>query len=251
MATLKGTRIRVFTPLMLCAVLLLSACEEQITSTALRTARAALEEAKAIKDPWEAFELLEDRKAALFEICSTQVCKNDNDAARELLAKQRIHYLSSAIDQSNPAALAFLYSRGTPSFEDEYTALRKASIHKLLDYADKATGKTEDRPVLMAAGKMVAEGKAVMLDTGRAFNYYARAWAAGEVWAANRAAMLFLSINDMRNAYFWSLRCTTDCERAYEVELDRLQKHLTPEAVKQAQKLAATTSVIEIGTTGI
>lgn len=240
-------------PLLLGAAILLTGCDEpgvKEAAAADMALRAALDEVKAVKDPWEAFKLLDARETAALTSnnpCYRGTCKDV--PAWDASTKERVRLLGLAVDQNRADALSFLYAKGF-STSDEYTPLRRASVPKLFTYADKASGKAEDRPLLMLAGRLVADGNEAMLDTSRAVGYYARAWAAGEPTAANAAATLFLRINDQRNAYLWSLRCTGDCQRDSAIALTTLQAALTPEAAKQAQRVAATPSVVELDTTG-
>jgi hypothetical protein len=240
-------------PLLLSAAALLAGCDEpgvKEAAAAEVALRAALNEVKAIKDPWDAFKLLDLRETAALTSnnpCYRGTCKEV--PAWEISTKERIRLLGLAVDQNRVEALSYLYANGFTT-SDEYTPLRRASVPKLFAYADKAQGKAEDRPLLMLAGRLVADGNETMLDTSRAVGYYARAWAAGEPTAANAAATLFLRINDQRNAYLWSLRCTGDCQRDTSIALTTLQATLTPEAAKQAQRVAATPSVVELDTTG-
>jgi hypothetical protein len=237
----------------LVATILLAGCDEpgvKEAAAAELALRSALEEVKAVEEPWKAFKLLDSRETAALTSnnpCYQGTCKNV--PSWDVSAKERVRLLGLAVDQNRAEALAYLYAKGF-STSDEYKPLRRASVPKLFAYADNSSGKPEDRALLMLAGRLVAEGNETMLDTSRAVGYYARAWAAGEPTAANAAAMLFLRINDQRNAYLWALRCTGDCQRDNAVALATLQVVLTPEAAKQAQRVAATPSVVELDTSG-
>ena len=228
------------------------AAAEAVANTALQ---AALNEAKAVKDPWDAFKLLGSREKDLISSnpCYEKICRGG--PAWDAIREERVRLLGLALDQNQTEALYYLYASDFPYasnsyISDEYDQLRRESVPKLLAYADKANGKVEDRPLLLLAGNLVSDGKEVMHDTSRAAGYYARAWAAGEPKAANNVANLFLEINDVRNAYLWSLRCIGDCKRSSEVHLNTLEAALTPEAAKQIQRLAAMPSVVELDAIG-
>lgn len=238
--------------LMTAGAALLSGCEEEGVKEAAAADKAliaALEEVKAIQDPWEAFQLLDQRETAALTSnnpCISGTCKTV--PTWKTTTDERVRLLGKALEQDRPEALFALYAKGMA--EDEYTALRRATLPKLFAFADKASGKPNERDLLMLAARLVAGGQEVMLDTSRAVGYYARAWAAGEPRAANLAATLFVHVNDPRNAYLWSLRCTGECRRDSSVALELLQDALSPEAAKQAQRFAATPSVVELDTTG-
>lgn len=249
-------------PLAVLAAFMLCGCEdgEKAAATADAALRQALEETKAIPDPMLALTTLQNREVATSKAnnpCYTPVYENRVICvavpARQVVAEQKVRLLSQAIDRADRRAFSFLYSKRLDA-EDEFAALRIASVPKLLAYADKALGEPQDARLLAVAAQFAAEGNLTIRDTYKAVNYYARAWGAGYAQAADGAALLFLSINDVRNAYLWSLRCTVECRRTSDypksVTLEALQQRLSPEAVKQAQALAASPSVVEIDTRG-
>lgn len=219
---------------------------------------AATTVGKQVKDPWLAFLALEKQTTTILKAeaghCETKFAFPKGEDCREipakkLVAKLKADYLKQAIMAGRVGAMAYLFSEPAP--EDEFyvfAALRKEMVPNLLDLAKTTKGLPEDRPILMAAAKLIADGDETILNTEKAISYYAMAWAAGEAQAADSVARLFLSINDPRNAYLWSLRCTGSCQRGYAVALNQLQDQFTPEAAMQIQKLAATSSVIELDT---
>lgn len=208
-------------------------------------------QARAVQDPWTAFKQLNAAEAVIMTDNNPQ-CPNGEclqQQSRNAVADLRVELLDAAIRAKRPAAFLFLYSEDGESYK--YTPLRKSSISSLMEIAERATGGTaEDRRILMLAANLVAQGNFVMRDTSKAVEYYARAWAADEESAANLAAQQFLDINDLRNAYLWSLRCTGNCKRNASIQLDRLESALSPEAAKQIQKSAASRSVVELDTAG-
>lgn len=214
--------------------------------------RKAIESAKSLKDPWQAFEhlLLMERIAfKTHSVCArsdygiNSVC--GEVPAADIAAKERLRYLGLSLEQNNQSALVFLF--GMESDERDYKAhapLRKEHINRLLAAADAAGAKHQDGLLFLVAGDTTAAGKEIILDTSRAVGYFARAWALDQPQAANRAAMVFTSINDFRNAYLWSLRCISPCVRHYS--LPDFQHKLSADAAKQAQAAAANSSVVEL-----
>lgn len=240
--------------------LLLCSCSKRDSVAAAADAAlvTALEQVKGKSDPWVAFlELGEKEKRILADnppcyvsgLVGNEVC--NPVPARKQVAETRARLLGQAIDAGNKRALVFLYANAT---EREYPALWSSSIPRLMAIAEKGVARPEDAMIFALAGDRIAEGKHTIRDTGKAVAYFAQAWAAGAPQAANSAAMLFLSINDRRNAYLWSLRCTTGCQRSdrypESVQLDDLERRLSPAAIRQAQNLATDPSVVEIDISG-
>ena len=210
----------------------------------------AIAESRTVKDPWTAFKMLDAAEAVILNsndpFCPEGACLQP--PSLKSAAERRVELLAAAIKSRNPAAFAFLY--GNEGAATEYAQLRQSSVQALLDLADSASNTADLRPVLMRAANLFAKGNMVVHDTSKAVGYYARAWAAGEEAAANLAAQLFLDINDLRNTYLWSLRCTGHCTRNNSLQLNGLESALSPEAAKQAQRSAASPSVIELDTSG-
>jgi hypothetical protein len=232
---------------------LLAGCSPPVARDIQAAARAAnqelavaIKDVEAVNDPLDAFKQLDAAESRILK--ANNPCPShgpcEDVPAWNTSAELRVSYLATAIEAKRPEAFVVLYNLAGP----EYKQLRHQSGQRLLECADTVRGTAEDRPVLMLAGQVVAEGNDVMRDTARAVGYYARAWAAGESQAAQRAARQFLGINDLRNAYLWSLRCTAGCERGDDLALPRLEQSLSPEAARQAQEIAPLASVVELET---
>lgn len=211
---------------------------------------------KSKENSWLAFkqlsqgltELSKKRNCDVFGRCpEAPVWKTASDLRLELL--------KSAVQEKSHAALILIYSKDAGDYQDfwrnEYQSLKKSYVQNVFDYVDKQKGiSSDDSELLKIAGDLCASGDEVIQDTNKAVTYYARAWAAGRTQAAASASEMFLSMNDVRNSYLWSLRCIGACNRSYEISLDNLQKSLTPAAIQQAQKAAAAPSIIELDTSG-
>lgn len=212
---------------------------------------SAIDHAKTTKDPVVAFTQLATSEKLILN--ANKLC--DRRGANCKVVPQmneslelRIKLLKQAIKEKRPEALYFLYgTAGTRGAE--YEPLENVAAPFLIKYLDTVKVTSEKDAVLIyAAGDIFAQGDAVVRDSSKAASYYARAWALGQSQAANSAAKMFLAINDERNAYLWSLRCTGECKRSDPVRLEALQEALTPAAAKQAEKTAAMPSVIELET---
>lgn len=230
-------------------ILAMSGCGNAGVERADFALNMALKESMAIDDPWVAFETLRTREESIYK--NHKVCTRDlfgdescqTVAAQSKVTAQRVQYLILAVEQSKAQALAYLYST-TVTTNDEYAQLRKASVEKLLAFADNASGAPVDGPALWRAGQVIAQGDATVLDADRALRYFARAWAAGQKQAADSAALLSLSLKDKCSAYLWSLRCTDRCQRDNAVSLAKLQQSLSTEALHHAQSLARSSTAI-------
>lgn len=246
------TRLAALSALMLIGCTWESADEVQ---SKLRTAALkAIEDAKAVDDPWQAHEKL---AAAFSEINKPKVCglarygesicqKVPDDATAEVRAELE-RYEDAAIKKGNPDAIVSVFDAGAVYGE------KKARLAKLapdiLAAADRLRGTPDDQDALRAAGLIASQGTVSVRNTTRAIGYFARAWAAGNADAANDVANVYSAINDYRNAYLWSLRCVNPCRRTgTNVELDDLQEKLNPAAAKQIEALASDPSVIALDT---
>lgn len=228
--------------------LVLAGCEpaeqaerEDMLSTELAVAASQ-------KDPFQAFQTVQAVKSKL--------CESGNCDGNRLWVKageDEVKYLTAAIKQGNPKVFSILYSPvyGNSASSIEQVKKQPESASKFLAYAERLPGATPDEGMLLShAGVLVMIGKHAVRDTTRAANLFARAWAAGDSDAATLASRLYISNNDLRNAYLWSLRCTGKCERDSQADLNTLQEGLSPEAIKQAQQAAQDVSVIELTTGG-
>lgn len=240
------TRIQVA----LLAAATLAACGKSAEDTSAELgakAVAAMAEAKKAGDPWKAHEQLAGVLATLNAqaecgrnyVSGMPECKGVPAATADAVKAELTRYETEAVKRGDPAAIVAAYGDGRSERLAGYAPA-------ILAAAERAQGTPQDAGVLYVAGLLVAGGKVTMRDSGRAVAYLARAWAAGRTQAANDAAMQFLSINDQRNAYLWSLRCTEPCVRSSDVDLQRLQGALQPAAAKQAQAAAADAAVVEL-----
>lgn len=208
---------------------------------------ADLTAAEGIGDSWQAFQAL---KATEAKVCVGDPCTFYPSWQKLVDAENK--RLTGAVAKGEPKAFETLYSP-KPDTADGYAQARAATenVSRFLAYADQLHGaQAKDRTLLRRAAQLVLDGKYTVRDTTHAGSYLARAWAAGDRSAANSAALLYITINDYRNAYLWSLRCTSECSRDSQIDLDSLQRRLSPEAAKQAQQAALDTSVIELDTSG-
>ncbi|WP_162590606.1 hypothetical protein [Variovorax sp. RA8] len=182
-----------------------------------------------------------------------------------LLRAEEAHWklVQAALDKAQPAALATIF--GTDAIPSK-PVLAEAAAHEipsqlvakwagsLLTLADGSGGaNAQERALLVAAGNILEVGRYVQRDTYRATGFYARAWLAGDTKAAGDAARSYFDVGDLRNAYLWAIRCTNECDlrslrrtRVTPLDLDSLQRGLTPLAAAQAQKAAADRSVVEL-----
>lgn len=214
---------------------------------------AAIESAKGEKEPWEAYKSLTERSSKALQrqcVVSEGVFTAKSRVCGEVPAtaegnKERLRYLTQALQQNDPRALVFLFAMDRHDSEyGEFASMRKAHAARLIAVAEGAKGDKQDGPLLLVAGDVAATGTDFILDGSKAVSFYARAWAGGQPQAANSAASVFYSINDYRNTYLWSLRCIAPCNRTHY--LSDLQRKLSPEAAKQVQAHAASPSVIEL-----
>jgi hypothetical protein len=227
-----------------------SSQQQDSAAVAEKDLQATLAEVQLERDPWKAFQRLDARETEILKEnnpCSGGTClpvPSWNKSSAE-----RLRLMASALSQGKKEAYEYLYSKELNE-QDEYTALRRASVDKLLSFAEILPGAKGDEKLILLAADLLAGGNEVVRDTSRAVGLYARAWAMGQAQAAERAARVFLSINDLRNAYLWSLRCVGACSRTQygseSIDLNQLQSRMSPLAVKQAQKQAADQGVVEI-----
>lgn len=201
-------------------------------------AHAAIEAAKLVEDPWLAREQLNNQiKNIEADIAKAELPRPTAEDANPIwLEFQR--YEALAIRQGNPLAI-------------DWAARHDLARHApaILSAAERARGAPADRSNLRVAGELLLAGAHVQRDTSRGVGYLARAWAAGEPEAASAIAKHFLALNDFRNAYLWSIRCVTPCQRSFaspDVRLESLQARLSPEAARQAETLANDPAIVEI-----
>lgn len=226
--------------LLLVLVVALSACDKH--SAVRKQYTASIAAAKEIPDPWKAYIAL---SAQMSFVDAKVECGRrwaggggcpaleEGSAVREELDR----YLAQAASAGNPAALVVLFRE--KKLSDDQDALRAKLGTLLLAAADRATGATPaEVDLLYTAGSVVAEGQYVAMETDRAVGYFSKAWAHGEPQAADSAALVYQSINDVNNAYLWSLRCIGACRRGHGVGLLALQEKLAPEEAKRIQAAA-------------
>lgn len=235
----------IFVTIVTSLVALLTGCNPNELPEAIAKNNAAIEAAKQVKDPWEARKQLEAQETvarkARDNICiSDDTCPSLTGSINKVMEEED-RYLKLAATDMNPIAIDELFNKRDVSTDKE---VKLAIASKLLGIV----ADTNDPRLLLAAAKIVGDGINAVRDTTQATAYLARAWALGASTAAGDAAVQFDSINDTRNAYLWSLRCTEGCNRASSVQLQVLEEHLSPEAAKQAQEAAADRTVVELDT---
>jgi TPR repeat protein len=238
--------MRIFLLLLtIAATTVLSGCNEKM-NTEISYNLSAITEAKKFADPWAAYKNLDERyKVATDEwgeLCTDLFSTGSNcgfNASRKALATEKERYLKLAIAQSNPQAFIALFN-----LDSDADAEKKDVAPKILQAADNS-----DNPeLLLLAGKILGNGQFVVRDTSRAIVYLARSWALGNTEAAMEASKQFKAINDIPNAYLWSLRCTAGCKRDYTLTLDVFEHDLSPAAAKQVQKAASDPTIIDLDT---
>lgn len=211
----------------------------------------AVADAKMLQDPWAAHQQLSSNARAIegrlecFDGAGHRVCAELPDDATAAVRSELLRYESEAIARGDATAIAETFDR-LRRYEGKARLAELAP--SILDAAKRAKGTMDDIGTFRAAGLMLAAGEAVQRDSNGAVGYLARAWAAGDAQSAGDIAIIFVGMNDLRNAYLWSIRCVGACRRDYRVEVDGLQRRLLPAAVKQAQTGAADLAVVELDT---
>lgn len=213
----------------------------------------ALERASKSADAVEAYKLLKDAKS-----------QDDNNTFSKFdiefyLALNR--YMVLAAEQMDATALDDLFQKvelrygenisyGT-DIPTEFSEIPKINEEKRAELVPRIlidAHTSSDPNLLSLAGAIQSEGEYVIRDTVAAISFLARAWSLGDKRAASKAAFLYKSINDYQNAYLWSLRCTSECTRGIQINLENLEDKLAPEATLFIQKKAADLTVMEIDT---
>lgn len=202
--------------------------------------------AGALRDPWQAYTELE---SGLARFARERSCDRDfvsgrhfcielsDDVSKQMLGAMA-EQLASAVKAGKPQAMRAAYGAG----------VARELVPAILASADAARGTAEDRDVLHIAGLVVTDGTSTQRDTARGVAYLARAWAAGVDQAAGDAARVFVSLNDPRNAYLWSLRCLAPCKRPNGAGLEGLQAKMKPKAARQVQAASINRTVVELDT---
>lgn len=218
----------------------------------LAQADAEIAATKSENDPWKIRNTLDSVAERLLATCQTNLWTGSQTCGelseREMqsrvapIQKESERYLLQAVKQMKPAAVRAAFER--LEVKQPFLDL----VPAVVDAADRAGGAPEDRHLFLVAGRLYGDGRYVVRDISRALGYFAEAWAAGEQHAAFESAALFKQINDTRNAYLWLLRCVGACQRSPYLRLQDLEAELSPEAIKQAQKAASDTSVVELDT---
>jgi hypothetical protein len=239
----------------LLAASLLGGCSErsanELSPDAARVDKglaAALKSINGAGDPMAAFLAV---RAAKKTACPRDGLCDYYLPSWEQANKDQVAYLGRAIAKGDPRAFNVLYVAPNKIDELDAARLNAENADRFLAYAEQLHAANEaEGALLRKAADIVVDGNLVVRDTGWAVNLLARSWAAGDKQSASTAAWVFVSVNDYRNAYMWSLRCTAGCSRDYNVQLDDLQRRLSAEDVRRAQKAAQDQSVIELDTTG-
>lgn len=218
---------------LICVPLLMSGCDDGVISKV----DPRLQEASKLS-PMEAYRYLVDIES-----------KHDvgiNDVTQKAFDSAKTKYVLKAANDMNSEALHILFSNPTfiAAAEGKADKARNFLARKILNSADASN----DSKLILTAGQILDEGNYAIRDTYRAAGYYARAWAMGESTAANAAAKLYLSNNDIQNAYLWSLRCIKECVRDSTISLMNLEKYLSPEAMQQLQQMADDSTIVALDT---
>lgn len=240
--------MRVMKTLAVAVILALAGCEPAEQAQKEDMLATELVTASKLKDPLKAFQTVQAVKSKL---CASGSC--DHVPLWVKAGDDEVKYLTAAVKQGSLNAFATVYgpAYGNSAGSIERVRSLPESTLSFLAHAHRLPGTTLDEALLLRyAGLLIMEGKYAVRDTTRAANFLARAWVAGDTEAAGIASGLYISNNDYRNAYLWSLRCTGKCERDTRANLDTLQQRLDPDAIKQAQQAAQDASIIELATGG-
>lgn len=165
---------------------------------------------------------------------------DDGCAARadEMVAEARRH-LIAAVNQGDQRAAEFIATNTVSA------AVWQATSAGIIKRADSMLGSHDAGTAvwMMLAGYLAAHGDYVPRNYDRATLYYASAWLAGDNYAPARAANVYYSLNDLVNAYLWSLRCTDGCA-GLDMSRTDLESALDSPTIKLVQSKASDRSVL-------
>ena len=205
---------------------------------------AAIDAAKAERDPGKAIELLRGQIAKSVS-ASDDLCDVDwRGERRGCLELVRSEAKLEQTLQSRVIADVDTLPRSEllKAIGDfHYHEVQGRIANRVVLLAQEADGTSNDASLLYSAGKIVAQGDLVMRNTDQAADLLARAWRAGSDRAAAALADLYYGVHDLNNAYMWALRANASGFAA-----DRRQQ-LSPEAIAQAERAAKDDTLVSIG----
>jgi len=236
--------------LTIAAFIALSGCNNDKMNTEISYNLSSIVDAKKIADPWEAYKVIDARHDIasaergkfcddLYTFLTTNGTSCEFNASWHALGEEGDRYLLLAASQINPKALSILFARVNDGKS------KKIEVAPKIIQAAESSSNPE---LLLLAGRILGDGEFAVRDTGRSIEFLARSWALGNTEAAFEASKQFKAINDIRNGYLWSLRCTAGCNRNYPYTLEMFEQHLSPEAAKQVQKAAGDPTIIDLDT---
>lgn len=212
------------------AIIFVAGCSTKVSE--------ALEQANAASNPEDAWQIL--HKA----IADHRDSHRLSDPPEALETAARAYFIAAARSGSG-RALRELFS-----YPNDHALQAELKV-SVLD-----TAKTSNDPnLLMAAAFIYGSDRLGLINSAQQLAAFERAWNAGGKQAAGYLAHLFLWREDFERAYYWSLRCTPPCDRgstvginrngqdAYigEVDLSKLEKHLSRSAIAKYQEEAQQT----------
>lgn len=248
----------------LLAALTLAACgpsrQDMVRGLSQQGAQAVEKTAK-IADPWEAHQFLRNEQESLrkrWNKAAEGTCNiwGDNclkipQQTVEAIETELDRLLLAAIEKDSPDAARYAfdaYGNALSDFRGNEDARRLMVRYApaMVAAAERAKGTEADAPILVFGGRLLLNGAYVNRDTDRGVAMMARAWAAGQLQAANYIARAYNNMNDVRNAYFWSLRCVEPCGRDDDLRLNKLEASLQPDAARQVQQAALNDQLLRL-----
>jgi len=197
----------------------------------------ALREVESAGDPIAALERLDVAEKLISETCrSLPISGNDcRQGANQLLAK-RYAVVDAAASLGDPQAIRRIFER------DDWLESQQKLMPIVMALADGSV----DPNILFAAAKIVGGGKLRTRDIAKQVFYLTKAWAHGDKPSAGVLATVAESLGDHPNAYLWSLRCSTGCNRESQVELSSLEAQLRSSELTSIRHLATATNELRV-----
>lgn len=156
---------------------------------------------------------------------------------------------SKALDQHNLDALNAMFESKCSlanSTGCDFIGKIPDNVPVFLSKVDKLPGKKSDIKFLLTAAQVYDEGHWVIKDSNHAVALYARAWAAGAVYAPKNLWEVFTELKEPASAYLWGIRCTGSCSISTD-ELNALaQSSLTAKQIRLIQQLAKDNSIVTV-----
>lgn len=211
------------------AGLILTACSKDI--------QQALEIAKAESDPAKSLEVIRQAEKSYLEQCNSLRCS----VPRSLLAADQEYFLKAA-KAGNERVLRELFTV-RPDMIDLQNEMKGSVLIRAKD--------SKNADLLASAASIYGNDTLGVVNKAQQIEYLNRAWAAGDVKSAGQLAHIYVRLKDFDNAYFWSLRCTQECNRSVGVregeystqtELLELEKHLDANKIATLQRESAARS---------